>query len=64
MPAAFATVMAEVDDDAATRARDNPCVVGGAIERIGRVAPKLAAVSLRAQCSIRDTGSVELVLRG
>ena len=26
--------------------------------------PELAALSLRAQCSIRDTGSVELVLRG
>ena len=32
-----------------------------AIQRIGLVAAELAAVSLRAQCSIRDTGSVELV---
>ena len=35
-----------------------------AITRIARVAPELAALSLRAQCSTRGEGSVELLLRG
>ena len=35
-----------------------------AIRRIGAVAPELAAMSLRAQCSTRGDGDVELVLRG
>ena len=35
-----------------------------AIRRLGLVAPEMAALSLRAQCSTRDRGSVELVLRG
>ena len=35
-----------------------------AVMRIGAVAPELAALSLRAQCSTRGDGAVELVLRG
>ena len=35
-----------------------------AIRRIGGAAPELAALSLRAQCSTREGGDVELLLRG
>jgi len=35
-----------------------------AIGRIATVAPELAALSLRAQCSTRDGGAVEMLLRG
>ena len=36
----------------------------GAVQRIGTVAPELAATMLRTQCMIRDIGWVEMVLRG
>ena len=35
-----------------------------AVQRIAAVAPELAACMLRAHCSVRDPGSVEMVMRG
>ena len=35
-----------------------------AVQRIATVAPELAAVMLRAQCMVRDSGSAEMVMRG